>query len=83
MLVLILVVAVGAVLAWQLVDVRMVDDGEMPTVQVDRGKLPTFDVDVGKVKIEKQAREVDVPKVTTEPRTVEFPVVDVEQPADR
>ncbi|WP_181703185.1 hypothetical protein [Chthonobacter albigriseus] len=65
-LVLLALVAVGA---WFVLDIRVNDAGRLPDVNVsveDTGKLP--DIDVG-------VRDVEV---TTEKRTVEVPTVKVE-----
>lgn len=48
-------------------DVEQTEEGDMPEVQVEGGELPEYDVDTA---------DVDV---TTEERTVEVPVVDVEE----
>ena len=48
-------------------DVEKTQEGEMPKVEVTGGQIPKYDVD---------APEVDV---KTEKRTVEVPVVDVEE----
>ena len=48
-------------------DVDQTEEGEMPDVDVEGGNMPEYDVDTA---------DVDV---TTEERTVDVPVVDVEE----
>jgi hypothetical protein len=75
-----LIVAVVAVAAWLMVDVRQVDGGAMPDVQIEPGRLPEYDVDVGRVRVDERVEQVQVPKVTTEDKDVRVPVIDVERP---
>ncbi|WP_324260909.1 hypothetical protein U4960_12210 [Altererythrobacter sp. H2] len=61
--------ASAAALALGACDVEQTEEGEMPEIEVEGGNMPEYNVD---------APDVDV---TTEERTVEVPVIDVE-PAD-
>ena len=59
----------GTALALSACDVAQTEEGEMPEVTIDGGELPEYEVDVADVE------------VTTEEKTIEVPVVDVD-PAD-
>lgn len=48
-------------------DVEQTEEGEMPEVNVEGGNMPEYDVDTADVNVE------------TEERTVEVPVIDVEE----
>lgn len=59
--------AAGLALALGACDVQQTEEGELPEVEVKGGNMPEYDVD---------APDVDV---KTETRTIEVPVVDVEE----
>lgn len=48
-------------------DVEQTEEGDMPEVNVEGGNMPEYDVDTADVNVE------------TEERTVEVPVIDVEE----
>ena len=48
-------------------DVQQTEEGDMPEVSVEGGNMPEYDVDTADVDVE------------TEERTVEVPVIDVEE----
>lgn len=48
-------------------DVQQTEEGDMPEVNVEGGNMPEYDVDTADVNVE------------TEERTVEVPVIDVEE----
>ena len=62
-----LAIAGGLMLGLSACDVEQTEEGEMPEVDVDAGELPEYDVDTADVDID------------TEEKTVEVPVVDVEE----
>lgn len=62
--------ATGFALSLAACDVDQTEEGDMPEVNVEGGNLPEYDVD---------APDVDV---TMEERTVEVPVVDVDDADD-
>ncbi len=63
-------------------DVDVVEEGEMPKVEVTEGKLPKIDVDVADVEAGLKEVEVEVPKVKMEKETIKVPVVGIEPPKD-
>ncbi|MEP7072326.1 MAG: hypothetical protein ABI839_08055 [Verrucomicrobiota bacterium] len=64
-------------------DVKKTEDGKAPKVTVEDGKLPKYDVETAKVDITAQKKEITVPKVTTEQKTISVPDVNVTMPGDK
>lgn len=64
-------------------DVKKTEDGKAPEVSVEGGKLPKYDVDTAKVDVTTKEKEVTVPKVTTEKKTMSVPDVNVTMPGEQ
>lgn len=84
LLILVGIVALLFLGAWALgiVDLRQTQTARVPEVKVEGGQAPKFDVDVAKVEMGTETRTVDVPKVETEKKHIEVPVVRVAKPAN-
>lgn len=86
LLLIIVVLALIAVIATGLVDVRQTAPAELPKVSVDEdgvsaegGRQPTFDVETGSVSVGSETRAVTVPKLQVE----SAPTGDAEAPDDK
>lgn len=64
-------------------EVKKTQEGEAPEVTVKEGQMPKYDVDTAKVSVDSEKKEVTVPKVTTEEKTVNVPDVDVTMPGEQ
>ncbi|MBA3881552.1 MAG: hypothetical protein H0X73_02310 [Chthoniobacterales bacterium] len=64
-------------------DVKKTEEGKAPKVTVEDGKLPKYDVETAKVDVTAEKKEVTVPKVTTEQKTISLPDVKVTMPGDQ
>lgn len=74
------IAAVAAALSLTSCDVKQTQEAKAPTVDVSPGQLPKYDVDAAKVTVDSQKKEVTVPKVTTEQKTISVPDVNVTMP---
>ena len=74
------IVAVAAALSLTSCDVKQTQEAKAPKVEVSPGQLPKYDVDAAKVTVDSQKKEVTVPKVTTEQKTITVPDVNVTMP---
>ncbi|CAA9257404.1 MAG: hypothetical protein AVDCRST_MAG42-2544 [uncultured Chthoniobacterales bacterium] len=74
------IVAVAAALSLTSCDVKQTQEAKAPTVEVSPGQLPKYDVDAAKVTVDSQKKEVTVPKVTTEQKTISVPDVNITMP---
>lgn len=63
-------------------NVKQTQEAKAPEVQVKEGQLPKYDVDTAKVTVDSQKKEVTVPKVTTEQKTITVPDVNVTMPGE-
>lgn len=63
-------------------DVKQTQEAKAPTVDVSPGQMPKYDVDAAKVTVDSQKKEVTVPKVTTEQKTISVPDVNVTMPGE-
>lgn len=70
-LILLLVVIVGALFAFRIIDVQQTREAELPEVKTEGGQLPTFDVDTP---------DIDV---GTRNETVKVPDISIDRPEDR
>lgn len=85
------VLAVAAAMAVGLVDFRVTQEGELPTVRVYGGQLPEIDADIADIELGSQQAAIEVPDVDVNSREVEVtvPTIDAEdadasdEPADR
>ena len=57
------VIAPALALALPACDVKKVEEGEAPKVNVEGGKMPKYDVDAPDVKVEKKEKTITVPDV--------------------
>lgn len=64
-------------------DVKQTQEAKAPTVSVSPGQMPKYDVDAAKVTVEPEKKEVTVPKITTEQKTITVPDVDVTMPDEQ
>ena len=74
--------AAGAALSLVSCDVKQTQEAKAPTVAVSPGQMPKYDVDAAKVTVDSQKKEVTVPKVTTEQKTISVPDVNVTMPGE-
>ena len=61
-------------------DVKQTQEAKAPTVDVSPGQMPKYDVDTAKVTVDSEKKEVTVPKVTTEQKTISVPDVNITMP---
>ena len=61
-------------------NVKQTQEAKAPEVEVKEGQLPKYDVDAAKVTVQPEKKEITVPKVTTEEKTITVPDVDVTMP---
>lgn len=60
--------------------VKQTQEAKAPEVEVKEGQMPKFDVDAAKVTVQPAQKEITVPKITTEQKTITVPDVDVTMP---
>jgi membrane-bound lytic murein transglycosylase B len=75
--------AAATVLSLASCRVKQTQEAKAPEVEVKEGQMPKYDVDAAKVTVQPQQKEITVPKVTTEQRTITVPDVDVTMPDDQ
>ena len=63
-------------------DVDVKDKGKLPQVSVEPGRLPDVDVRGPEVNVGTQQKEVTVPVVRTEKKTITVPDIDVKIPKE-
>ncbi len=71
---------VAAAFALTSCEVKKTQDAKAPEVEVKNGQMPKYDVDTAKVSVDSKEKEVTVPKVTTEEKTISVPDVNVTMP---
>jgi hypothetical protein len=76
-LILVVIVAIAAV-ATNFVNVSTSGELRAPSVSVQGGEVPKVDVETKRLVVEQREQSVNVPKVETETRNVEVPVVRTE-----
>ena len=64
-------------------DVKQTQEAKAPKVEISPGQLPKYDVDTAKVTVDSEKKEVTVPKITTEQKTITVPDVDVTMPGEQ
>ena len=64
-------------------DVKQTQEAKAPSVDVSPGQMPKYDVDAAKVTVQPEKKEITVPKVTTEEKTITVPDVDVTMPDEQ
>ena len=74
------IIGVAAALSLTSCDVKQTQEAKAPTVEVSPGQLPKYEVDAAKVTVDSQKKEVTVPKVTTEQKTITVPDVNITMP---
>ena len=74
--------AAGAALSLVSCDVKQTQEAKAPSVDVSPGQMPKYDVDAAKVTVDSEKKEVTVPKVTTEQKTISVPDVNVTMPGE-
>lgn len=80
-----------AVLAWMMVDVRLVRRGQLPTVEIHAGMAPKFEIELGRINVGSDTKTVDLPTVDLDvdlptlggDQQVTVPTVTLDRPADR
>ena len=75
-LAIVLIVAVLFATGFWSADVK---EGALPDVKVSGGEMPKVDVDSKEVVVGTKETTVDVPKVTTEKKAIDVPVVGVKE----
>lgn len=65
-LILLLLVVVGALVAFQIIDIRQTRQAELPKVRTEGGQLPAFDVDAPDVDVGTRNETVEVPDISIE-----------------
>lgn len=83
-IVLVVVLAAIAALAFGLIDIDQTRSGKLPAIAVEGGRTPAFDVKTGDVQVGTTTKSVEVPKVDvgTTREEVKLPTVDVKKASD-
>lgn len=63
-LILLVLVIVGALFAFGIIDVRQTREAELPKVRTEGGQLPAFDVDTPDVEVGTRNETVKVPDIS-------------------
>jgi Cu/Ag efflux protein CusF len=64
-------------------DVKQTQEAKAPEVTVKEGQMPKYDVDTAKVTVDSEKKNVTVPKITTEEKTISVPDVNVTMPGEQ
>ena len=75
--------AIATIFSFASCDVKQTQEAKAPEVTVKEGQMPKYDVDTAKVSVDSQQKEVTVPKVTTEQKTISVPDVNVTMPGEQ
>lgn len=73
-------IAAATVFSLTSCEVKKTQDAKAPEIEVKDGQMPKYDVDTAKVSVDSEKKQVTVPKVTTEEKTINVPDVNVTMP---